>query len=56
VLDPWGAVVALREKGEGFVTAEIDLDHLSRIRAGLPCLQHVRPELLGTIARRRIRA
>jgi len=56
VLDPWGAVIALREKGEGFVTAEIDLDHLARIRAGLPCLQHVRPELLGTIARRRIRA
>ena len=56
VLDPWGTVVAVREKGEGIVVAEIDLDQLATIRAGLPCLQHVRPELLGTIARRRLLA
>ena len=56
VLDPWGRVVAVSEKGEGIVIAEIDRDHLARIRAGLPCLEHVRPELLGTIGRRRSRA
>ncbi len=53
VIDPWGAIVAMREKGEGTVTAEIDLDRLARVRAGLPCLQHVRHELLGTMGRRR---
>lgn len=56
VLDPWGAVKAVREKGEGVVGAEIDLDRVAAVRAGMPCLEHVRPELLGTIGRRRLRA
>ncbi len=56
VLDPWGTVVALREQGEGVVTAEIDLDHEARIRAGLPCLKHVRPELVGGAGRRQLPA
>ena len=47
VIDPWGDVVALLESGEGVVSAEIDLDRLAKIRAGLPCLDHSRPELLG---------
>ena len=47
IVDPWGNVVALLEAGEGIVSAEIDLDRLRRIRADLPCLDHVRPELLG---------
>lgn len=55
VLDPWGTVVALREKGEGVVVAEIDLDMVERTRAGLPCLEHVRPELLGERPQRRMR-
>lgn len=47
VIDPWGTVAALREKGAGLVCAEIDLDRSAEVRAGLPCLDHVRPELLG---------
>lgn len=47
IVDPWGNVVALLEAGEGVVSAEIDLEHLRRIRSDLPCLDHVRPELLG---------
>jgi nitrilase len=46
VVDPWGTVVGLLEEGEGVVTTEIDLDHLARVRAGLPCLEHVRSQLL----------
>lgn len=52
VLDPWGTVVAVREKGAGIVLAQIDLDQVAKVRAGLPCLTHVRPELLGKQARK----
>ncbi len=53
VIDPWGNVVAMLEEGEGVVSAEIDLDHLRKIRTGLPCLRHVRRELLGMEPRKR---
>lgn len=53
VIDPWGTVVAKRARGEGIVSAEIDLDHEARIRTGLPCLEHVRSGLLATQERRR---
>jgi len=39
------ALTALRERGTGVVTATIDLDRVRRVRAGLPCLEHVRPLL-----------
>jgi predicted amidohydrolase len=45
VFDPWGRLTALRERGAGVVTATIDLDRVRRVRAGLPCLEHVRPLL-----------
>jgi nitrilase len=47
VIDPWGKVVARKAKGEGYVEAEIDLGLVGRVRRGLPCLDHLRPELLG---------
>jgi len=47
IVDPWGKVVERLAKGEGIVTAEIDLESLGRIRKGLPCLTHVRTGLLG---------
>lgn len=49
IVDPWGTVVALEERNEGIVSAEIDLDQLDKIRAGLPCLDHVRKGLLGKV-------
>lgn len=42
IIDPWGAVVARKTRGRGPVTAEIDLNHLDRVRRGLPCLEHTR--------------
>jgi len=42
IADPWGAVVASAADGEGIALAEIDLEHLARIRRELPCLTHVR--------------
>jgi predicted amidohydrolase len=55
VVDPWGDVVALQERGEGVLSAEVDFEKLERIRASLPCLDPVRPELLGRELRRRER-
>ncbi len=46
VIDPWGEVVALRERGPGIVVAEIDLDRLAEVRRGLPALRHVRRDLI----------
>jgi predicted amidohydrolase len=56
VIDPWGDVVALLERGEGVLSAEIDFEKLDRIRAGLPCLDHARPEMLRRESRRRERS
>ena len=42
VLDPWGAVVALKRRGCGKALAEIDLGQVARVRRGLPCLEHTR--------------
>jgi len=47
VVDPWGRVIACRPRGEGVVTARIDLDRLARLRRELPALDHVRRTLLG---------
>jgi len=53
IIDPWGTIVARRDKGEGVVIAEIDLDREARIRKALPCLEHVRSQLIATQGRRR---
>ena len=42
IVDPWGLVVAQASDGEGFITAEVDLEHLRSIRRNLPCLEHIR--------------
>jgi predicted amidohydrolase len=62
VIDPWGEVVAKLDRKQGWVEAEIDLDAARETRRGLPCLDHVRPELTGvprrpgSAAKRRPRA
>ena len=40
IVDPWGVVLARLAKGEGVVTADVDLDRLDSIRASLPALRH----------------
>jgi predicted amidohydrolase len=45
VVDPWGRVVARKARGTGWITAVVDLATVASVRRGLPCLEHVRPEL-----------
>lgn len=52
IIDPWGAVVERLVEGEGRVSAEIDLGQVERVRRGLPCLKHLKPQLLGIGSRR----
>ena len=52
VIDPWGRVMAQRARGEGVVTARIDLDRVDRLRRELPVLDHVRRNLLARPAAR----
>ena len=40
VIDPWGAVLAERETGEGVVIAEIDPALTAKVRGMLPALEH----------------
>ena len=47
VVDPWGRVVAEKARGDGIVTATIDLDLQARIRRELPALRHVQRALLS---------
>ncbi|HUR70597.1 MAG TPA: carbon-nitrogen hydrolase family protein [Candidatus Limnocylindrales bacterium] len=42
IVDPWGTILAELPDGPGVITAEIDLDHLAKVRAELPALQHRR--------------
>jgi predicted amidohydrolase len=43
VADPWGKIVAEAADQEGaIVTADLDLEHLRKIRRQLPCLEHTR--------------
>lgn len=44
IIDPWGDVLAVRDEGEGVLTAELDMDFLLRARRSLPVLQHRRME------------
>ncbi|MBB2158043.1 carbon-nitrogen hydrolase family protein [Gluconacetobacter diazotrophicus] len=42
IIDPWGTVVAQASNGVGWVTARLDLDHVARVRAGIPVMDHRR--------------
>jgi deaminated glutathione amidase len=42
IVDPWGQIVSVLVDGPGFITAEVDLDYLCRVRRELPCLTHRR--------------
>lgn len=42
IIDPWGTVVARASSGPGWATARIDTDRTSRIRAGMPIMDHRR--------------
>ncbi len=40
VVDPWGEVIAELADGDGFVTADLDLERLAAVRRQLPSLEH----------------
>ncbi|MDR0440165.1 MAG: carbon-nitrogen hydrolase family protein [Candidatus Accumulibacter sp.] len=40
VIDPWGEVIARRDKGEGIAIGEIDPARIADVRASLPALGH----------------
>jgi len=42
VVDPWGRVLSERETGEGFVSAELDLELLRSVRRQMPVWDHRR--------------
>jgi predicted amidohydrolase len=43
IVDPWGLPLAMASDGEGWVAAELDLNHLREIRRTLPSLANRRP-------------
>ena len=49
ILDPWGAVLAERERGAGVVDAEIDLAQLRRVRQSFPSIDHRRLSGAATV-------
>lgn len=42
IVDPWGVVLAERDRGTGAVLGEIDLDWLRRVRRSFPSIEHRR--------------
>ena len=42
IVDPWGEVLAVRDQGEGVVTARLDPARLGAVRGQLPALSHRR--------------
>lgn len=40
IIDPWGAIIARMDKGEGVVCAKLDRAHMADIRSRLPALRH----------------
>jgi nitrilase len=42
IVSPWGEILARRAHGPGVVLADIDLEHLRKVRAQLPSIDHRR--------------
>ena len=40
LIDPWGVVLARRDKGEGVVLGDIDSGRIAEVRTSLPALKH----------------
>jgi len=45
IIDPWGTVTARLPSRRGILEATIDLNAVTRVRRGLPCLTHTHPSL-----------
>lgn len=42
IIDPWGVVLGCYKTGAGFVSAEIDIEKLEKVRAAFPVIDHRR--------------
>ncbi|MGZ8186899.1 MAG: carbon-nitrogen hydrolase family protein [Methylobacter sp.] len=42
IIDPWGVVMDCHKSGSGFVVADIDTEHLEKVRSAFPALNHRR--------------
>ncbi len=40
IVDPWGSILACVESGPGVACADIDMEHLKRLRRTFPALEH----------------
>ncbi len=45
VIDPWGKVIAEGGRGEGLITAEIDLEQIEKLRLKMPVFTHRVPSI-----------
>ena len=43
IVGPWGEVLARLTRGPGFVVADIDREHMQRVRNALPSIEHRKP-------------
>ena len=48
IIDPWGKILAGIEKGDGVITAKINLRYQELLRKSFPVLQHIREDIAGT--------
>ena len=46
IVDPWGVILATAPDRDCWITADLDLGHLSRIRTTLPSGDHRRSDLI----------
>ncbi len=53
IVDPWGIVVGQASDEECVVIGEVDLEHVTRVRAELPCLSHIRLPIANTVSAQR---
>ena len=42
IIDPWGVIMDCYKTGGGFVSGDIDLERLHKVRAAFPALGHRR--------------
>ncbi|WP_250657296.1 carbon-nitrogen hydrolase family protein [Alkalimarinus coralli] len=46
IIDPWGNVIACADKGEGVISADIDLAYVAELRSAMPVFSHKRVQSL----------
>ena len=51
IVGPWGEVLARLVRGPGFVIADIDREHMQRVRSALPSIEHRKSSHVGKPAK-----